>query len=165
MGELGVYNGEVSKRVEICAAHWLPFHKGKCQHLHGHNYIFDVSVYGLFQENIASDAAFVIDFGDLKQVINDTIMEWDHALLTHYTGEQLEDLFAIGPIPEWGLSQEKVIPLGCWSTAENLSRIAAEVIASRLSNQRQVLAVSVTCWETSNSSARHSLTTEAANGY
>lgn len=162
----GTYDGIVSKRVEISAAHWLPFHDGKCKHLHGHNYIFEITVYGLFSET-DPDQAFVIDFSKLKKIIHDTIMEWDHALLTHYTVEELREIFQVQPIGggevyfrdfrEWGIEYNKVIPLGVWSTAENLSRIACHVIERRLRDPGKVLAVSATCWETSDSSASYTL--------
>jgi len=55
----------------------------------------------------------------------------------------------------FGISLPHVIPLGVYSTAENLSRVAAEQIWTELNKvyPEQGLEVSVTCWETPRTSA------------
>ena len=159
----------ITKEMEICAAHWLPFHHGKCQHLHGHNYKFVVTVVGVV--NPATN--FLIDFGDLKSAMAMTIGKWDHALLVHYDHLQVRNLHAVlflNEISEQNLDMVKpdekgvaladvlglsdvsrIIPLGMVTTAENLSKIAAEAILERMPHN--VHQVQVVCWETSTSCA------------
>lgn len=161
----------ITKEMELSAAHWLPFHSGKCQHLHGHNYRFVVTVVGVV--NPATN--FLIDFGDLKAAMAHTIGKWDHALLVHYNPIQVRNLhnaltvnelfqgsLEMPPMEEnkglvcvselLGLSDvSKIIPLGVVTTAENLSRLAAEMILQRMPHN--IHQVAVTCWETSTSSA------------
>lgn len=159
----------ITKQMEISAAHWLPFHHGKCQHLHGHNYRFDVTVRGVV--NPATN--FLIDFGDLKAAMANTIGKWDHALLVHYDHLQVRNLHAVLFLNEvdpvsldvmkldqkglalteiLGLGDvSRIVPIGMVTTAENLSQIAAEMIMERMPGN--VHEVSVTCWETSTSCA------------
>lgn len=148
--------GMIEKTIEISAAHWLPFHNGLCKNLHGHNYKFDVAVGG----RVSDSSHFILDFGDLKKIMNETIGKWDHALLTHLTEEEVvglkmfggnESLFrSIGII-----DPSRVIPLGVWTTAENLSRIACKKIAYHpiIDAAHNILMVRVRCWETSTSFA------------
>lgn len=143
----------VKKTVEISSAHWLPFHGGKCRGLHGHNYIFEVSVTG--EVNLGTN--FVVDFGDLKSAINETVGIWDHKLLTHFPlAEAFESDFArlleggvLGVIGVKSIGD--VVFLGEFTTAENLSRIAARSVGIRM--PLWIDEVSVVVWETSTSSA------------
>ncbi|RKX65192.1 MAG: 6-carboxytetrahydropterin synthase QueD [Tenericutes bacterium] len=72
------------KMIRICktfvfdAAHKLPEHKGKCKNLHGHRYKLEIEV----RNEVNPNTGMVMDFGDLKQIINDTfIKNWDHSYL------------------------------------------------------------------------------------
>jgi 6-pyruvoyltetrahydropterin/6-carboxytetrahydropterin synthase len=55
----------------IDCAHFLPGHK-KCGTLHGHTYRVEVIVEG---EN---KTGMIIDFGDLKGVLRETLAQYDH---------------------------------------------------------------------------------------
>lgn len=82
-----------TRRFEIDAAHRLPEHEGKCRHLHGHRYAFEVTL-----EHELDGMGRVADFGELKATIGGWLDEqWDHAtvawkhdtkLLEWLTGEQ-----------------------------------------------------------------------------
>lgn len=54
----------------IACSHQLEFHKGKCQNLHGHNFkvIVDVEATALISEG--SSMGMVMDFGDIKEIID-----------------------------------------------------------------------------------------------
>lgn len=73
----------VSKEFLFEAAHALDNHKGKCKNLHGHSYKLTVTVIGEPQSNSAlPDAGMVIDFSDLKKIVNEQVVDvWDHALI------------------------------------------------------------------------------------
>jgi 6-pyruvoyltetrahydropterin/6-carboxytetrahydropterin synthase len=58
--------------------HRLLGHAGKCAHVHGHNYIFEVSIQGNVNE-----IGLVIDFADLKRVMKQILEPFDHALVLH----------------------------------------------------------------------------------
>ena len=74
----------VTKIFKFDAAHFLPEHSGKCADLHGYTYRLEVTVArkdgGLVAEG--SSAGMVIDFGDLKAIVQREIIEKvDHKML------------------------------------------------------------------------------------
>ena len=68
----------VVKEFTFDAAHRLPNHPGKCRSLHGHTYRLQVGVKG----HVDPETGMVVDFGDLKSVIERTIINaLDHSYL------------------------------------------------------------------------------------
>lgn len=63
-------------------AHALDYHNGKCKNIHGHSYTLSVRVFGVpSQENI-SKKGMVMDFTDLKKIVDEHIIDQvDHALM------------------------------------------------------------------------------------
>jgi 6-pyruvoyltetrahydropterin/6-carboxytetrahydropterin synthase len=74
----------VFKEFTFEAAHKLPnVPEGhKCGRLHGHSYRFIVEIEG----EIDSFTGFIIDFADIKQIINPIINELDHYYLNDIRG-------------------------------------------------------------------------------
>lgn len=67
----------VTKHFEFESAHCLENHPGKCRNVHGHSYKLEVEVSG--EKN---DQGMIIDFGDLKSIVNIEIIEkLDHKML------------------------------------------------------------------------------------
>ncbi|MFH0916871.1 MAG: 6-carboxytetrahydropterin synthase QueD [bacterium] len=65
----------------FAAAHRLPEHEGKCCRLHGHTYGLEVTVEGTPQTS-GPAAGMVIDFAELRQRVNELIVDQvDHQLL------------------------------------------------------------------------------------
>lgn len=71
----------ITKIFKFEAAHYLSEHPGKCKNMHGHSYTLEVEVcYGIGQS--LPPNMMVIDFGDLKKLIDPYIEEkLDHKLL------------------------------------------------------------------------------------
>lgn len=67
---------KIAKEFRWEMGHRLPFHKGKCVNLHGHSYKMLVEVEGDIDEN-----GMVIDYYDLKAIINPIVEDLDHAYL------------------------------------------------------------------------------------
>ena len=66
------------RRFTFCAGHRLVGHEGKCQNLHGHNYVLEVYVTGRQQDEIGR----ILDFKLLKLQVNQWIDEnWDHTFI------------------------------------------------------------------------------------
>ena len=64
----------VTKRMEVSGAHCLQLpYKSKCTHLHGHNWIIDVTCQW---ENL-DENGMVVDFTHIK----DVVMQLDHAFI------------------------------------------------------------------------------------
>ena len=65
------------------AAHALYGYDGKCKNIHGHNYNLFVTVIGIPIKNISNvKCGMVMDFGDLKEIVNNEIIEkFDHSVI------------------------------------------------------------------------------------
>ncbi len=66
--------------TSFSAAHSIPGHK-KCGKIHGHNFKVEVEIFGEVKEN-----GMVMDFFDLKKIVNEVISGFDHTFLN----EQIE---------------------------------------------------------------------------
>lgn len=72
----------ITRRFSFDAAHYLPGHEGKCQNLHGHTYIFEVTVGRDSLIEGGSSEGMVIDFSDLKSIVNKLVVDpLDHQCL------------------------------------------------------------------------------------
>lgn len=65
------------------SAHSLPNHGGKCRSLHGHNYKLEVTFIGEMKTE-GPEKGMVMDFGNIKQAVNDYIKHWDHKYLNDF---------------------------------------------------------------------------------
>lgn len=67
----------ITKKFEFCYGHHLPAYSGKCQHVHGHNSTLEIEIDN--HHNVTTYPGMVMDFGDLKLVVKDRIVEYlDH---------------------------------------------------------------------------------------
>lgn len=75
-------------------AHALKHYSGKCENIHGHTYHLSVTVRGLVVS--AADApkdGMVMDFGDLKKIVQERILDvFDHALVLNELDQRKESL-------------------------------------------------------------------------
>jgi 6-pyruvoyltetrahydropterin/6-carboxytetrahydropterin synthase len=64
-------------------AHALKGYDGPCRHIHGHSYELYVTVIGKpLQDDTSPKNGMLMDFGDLKKIVRDCIVdEFDHALV------------------------------------------------------------------------------------
>jgi len=69
------------KEFEISTGHRLPNHKGGCYNIHGHNYWVYIEIgFNIPDRYIEGKEGFLIDFGDVKRIINDT---FDHKFIAY----------------------------------------------------------------------------------
>ena len=97
----------VAKDFKWEAAHRLPWHKGKCKHLHGHSYRMTVEL-----EGEPNSQGLVIDFNDIKSMIEPHIQELDHTTIISANDAELKQVFDEKNWKYYLLAQD--------STAENL---------------------------------------------
>jgi 6-pyruvoyltetrahydropterin/6-carboxytetrahydropterin synthase len=73
----------VTKQFNFEAAHALWNYDGKCKNIHGHTYKLFVTVSGTpISDEADVKHGMLIDFGDLKQIVNREIVNvYDHALV------------------------------------------------------------------------------------
>lgn len=73
----------VTKEFDFEAAHALDGYSGKCKDIHGHSYHLKITFIGTPLEEInLSECGMVIDFGEIKSVVNQKIYPlFDHRLI------------------------------------------------------------------------------------
>ena len=73
----------LTKTFTFEMAHALYNYDGKCKNIHGHSYKLEVTVIGQpFAEQGHAADGLVIDFGDLKKIVNSEVIDiFDHALV------------------------------------------------------------------------------------
>lgn len=129
---------KVAKRFRWEAAHRLPWHEGDCKYLHGHSYRMMVEV-----EGEPDERGMLIDFKEIKRVMEPLIERWDHAtLVANYDDELRQAIEALG-------SKHFVLPFD--STAENLSTYVADYLgreAYEVLDAHRVTRVRVKVYET-----------------
>ena len=65
-------------RSHFCAAHQLRHYQGKCENLHGHNFIVEAEIEG---SRLDSQTGILVDFKVLKKELKDVLEELDHCHL------------------------------------------------------------------------------------
>lgn len=132
----------VGKRFTFDAAHQLIGHTGKCANVHGHTYTLEVVLEGdPMGASQPSDEGFVMDFGILKRIVNEQVVDFfDHAFLAKGNEPILDALYASG---------SKVAIIGVRTTAENLVLFIGHKL-----KQAGLPIYSVTLWETQTAFAQ-----------
>ncbi|MFU2143714.1 6-carboxytetrahydropterin synthase QueD [Gallibacterium anatis] len=137
---------KVAKEFSFDMAHLLDGHDGKCKNLHGHTYKLQVIVSGE-TENSGAKKGMVIDFSDLKKVVNDLIISpMDHAFIYDQSSERE---IKIAQLLQQLNSKTFALPMR--STAENL----AQFIFQRLKENVGFHLHSIRLWETPTSFAEY----------
>ena len=74
-------NIRITKQFNFETGHALYGYDGKCRNVHGHSYKLSVTVFGQpIDDNSNVKFGMVIDFGDLKKIVNEEIVDiFDHA--------------------------------------------------------------------------------------
>ncbi|MFH1701831.1 MAG: 6-carboxytetrahydropterin synthase QueD [Nitrospirota bacterium] len=68
---------ELMVETTFSAAHQLKGYKGKCEHLHGHNWKIEVHV---IAERL-NEIDIAMDFQEIKKITNEVIAPLDHSVL------------------------------------------------------------------------------------
>ena len=113
----------ITRRLEFDAGHRLPNHQSQCRNIHGHRYALEITLTSeVIRQEGAADDGMVMDFGDIKRIANDKLVDlWDHAFLV-YRGDRVmvEFLATIGG--------HKTVVLDVVPTAENLVKVAFQIL-------------------------------------
>jgi 6-pyruvoyltetrahydropterin/6-carboxytetrahydropterin synthase len=127
-------------------AHALWGYDGLCKNIHGHSYVLKVTVTGHpITDETDSKHGMVIDFGDLKKVVNRNIVEvFDHSVV-------LNARAPIGSIEGINEMFDRKNVFDFQPTAENLVAHFARILTGHL--PETVRLHSVRLYETTNSYA------------
>ncbi len=136
----------LTKIFHFEAAHALNGYDGKCRNIHGHSYELRVTVKGMpLNEPGNPKNGMVIDFHDLKQIVNQEVVEkLDHSFII---GNNMPKDF----VEITKKNFDKVVELPYQPTTENMLADFAERIKKRL--PQHVELYSVTLQETRDSIA------------
>ena len=121
----------VTKIFKFDAAHFLPEHKGKCADIHGHTYRLEVTVARTDGDVLASgsSAGMVLDFGDLKEIVQREIIEKvDHKMLNDVlpfrkTAENMVVYFYEVLEQQLALLGVEVLKLKLWETQTSYAEV------------------------------------------
>lgn len=70
---------KIAKEFNWEMGHRLPEHFGKCKNIHGHSYKMTVELEG----DLIEKTGMVMDYYDVKQIINPIVEELDHAFMVN----------------------------------------------------------------------------------
>jgi 6-pyruvoyltetrahydropterin/6-carboxytetrahydropterin synthase len=88
----------ITKKFRLEAAHKLVNYHGKCENLHGHSYVLEVTFSGEPKEN-----GMIIDFEEIKKIVNENVI----AKLDHKFINDIIPISTCENIAEWIWSQLK----------------------------------------------------------
>jgi 6-pyruvoyltetrahydropterin/6-carboxytetrahydropterin synthase len=114
----------ITRRLEFDAGHRLPNHQSQCRNIHGHRYAIEITLSSdVIHEEGAPDDGMVMDFSDVKRIAEEKLVNaWDHAFLVHRGDTVMVNFLA-------GVPGHKTVVLDEVPTAENLARIAFDILA------------------------------------
>ncbi len=116
---------ELKVLSDFAAAHNLRNFRGKCEHLHGHNWKIEVVLRG----TELNESGVVVDFGEVKETVRQLLSEIDH--------KYLNDL------PYFATHNP---------SSENIARYLFERLGERLDDENRWI-YSVTAWESADACA------------
>lgn len=124
----------VTKEFSFETGHALYGYDGKCKNVHGHSYKLAVTVIGTpVSEKDAVKLGMVIDFGDLKKIVKEEVVEqFDHATVFNKNTPHLE------LAKELEKRGHKVILADYQPTSENMVLHFADKIKARLPKNLQL---------------------------
>ncbi|HJD55866.1 MAG TPA: 6-pyruvoyl tetrahydropterin synthase family protein [Rickettsia endosymbiont of Pyrocoelia pectoralis] len=129
-----------TRRIEFDAGHRIIGHQNKCQFLHGHRYVLEVTI----ASNNTDELGMVVDFGLIKDLAKNWIdKNFDHSLILHQDdkeiGQQIENY-----------TKQKIYYLQNNPTAENIALHLKNEIFPKLFINQNFSVSSLKLFETPN---------------
>jgi 6-pyruvoyltetrahydropterin/6-carboxytetrahydropterin synthase len=119
----------ITKQFNFETAHALWNYDGKCKNIHGHTYKMFVTIIGEPNQNeLSPKFGMVMDFGDLKRIIKENIIDiYDHTVILNRNAQtekfkNIEQMF------------DRFIITDYQPTCENMVIEFSEIIKSKLPN-------------------------------
>lgn len=126
----------LTKIFRFEAAHALVGYDGKCRNIHGHSYELQVTVKGMpINESGNPKNGMVIDFHDLKRIVNEEVVErLDHSFII---GTNMPDDF----VESAKRNFDKIVCVAYQPTTENMLTDFAERIKVKLPQNVELYSV------------------------
>lgn len=141
---------EVTKRMITETGHRLINYDGKCAHLHGHRYVWEVTVESGDPDEDVDSRGMVIDFKDLKFSMKESIEPFDHAMVLHVDDPLIKGISPGATLDLLRATNEdnpRLIIMDCNPTAENMAKYVAEI----LDLPEHLFLKKIVIWETEDS--------------
>lgn len=133
-----------TRRIQFCAGHRVVGHEGKCQNVHGHNYVAWITAEASDLDGIGR----VIDFSVLKEKVGGWIEKnWDHQFIAAVYDKEVREALSAWP----------VFTLPTNPTAENMAAFLLQQVCPKALLGTGVRVTKVVLDETENCSAEVSL--------
>ena len=134
----------ITKQFTFETGHALYGYDGKCRNVHGHSYKLSVTVIGIpITDTSNVKLGMVIDFGDLKKIVKEEIVEpFDHATVFNKNTPHME------LAKELKDREHKVILADYQPTSENMVIDFASKIKARLPKEIQLHSIKLRETET-----------------
>jgi len=134
----------ITREFSFEGAHALGGYDGKCCHIHGHSYRMAVTVSGNpIEDDNSPKKGMVLDFTDLKKIVNENIIDkFDHALVMKEGALLAEDI---------GRVYGNVVTVDFQPTSEMLVIHFADIVKRLLPEGIQLHSIKL--WETEKSCA------------
>lgn len=118
----------ITKDFRFETGHALYGYDGKCKNIHGHNFKLSVTVTGSpITDKSHSKYGMVIDFSDLKKIINEEIIDaYDHATVFNKNTPHIEEADFLSS------RGHKILEVDFQPTSEMIVLNFAKIIASKL---------------------------------
>lgn len=130
----------ISKTFRWEMAHRLPFHTGGCRNVHGHSYSMTVELGGELDAS-----GMLIDYFDIKSIVQPFIDEVDHAFLCDASDELIVTF-----LKQSGL---KAVYVDFPTTAENMAAWFFQRLADEFVMYKNIRDLRVSVAETESSNA------------
>ena len=126
----------LTKIFRFEAAHALAGYDGKCRNIHGHSYELQVTVKGMpINESGNPKNGMVIDFHDLKRIVNEEVVErLDHSFII---GTNMPDDF----VESAKRNFDKIVCVAYQPTTENMLTDFVERIKAKLPQNVELYSV------------------------
>jgi 6-pyruvoyltetrahydropterin/6-carboxytetrahydropterin synthase len=109
----------VTRAFRFEAAHRLPWHEGKCRHLHGHSYRLEVTVTGPI-----GPQGVVLDFADLRAAVEREVIDrYDHRYLNDLMDNPTAELIAHGIWKALAAAGLAVTRIRLWETSDSMVEV------------------------------------------
>lgn len=127
----------LTKEFSFEMAHTLAGYDGPCREIHGHSYRLFVTVRGVPEQDPTNPKyGMVMDFGDLKRIVNRLIVDrYDHAFVMRETEQNSAALEAMRGV------FHKIIVTPYQPTCENMVEDFARVITAELPSGVELFSV------------------------
>jgi 6-pyruvoyltetrahydropterin/6-carboxytetrahydropterin synthase len=109
----------ITRTFRFEAAHQLPWHEGKCRHLHGHSYRLEVTVSGP-----VGPQGIVLDFADLRAEVERAVIDrYDHRYLNDLMDNPTAELIAQAIWKALEAGGLAVTRIRLWETADSMVEV------------------------------------------